>query len=81
MSQKTCQGMKWQLKNDLEEFTEDFSQNNADLIEGIITSCSELEGKTLPRLISKKQPCRIDYPLSVCYLPVYKYNIGTTEGW
>ncbi len=39
--------MGWKMKEDLEVFAEDFSPNNAGLVEGIVTPRSELIGKTM----------------------------------
>ncbi|RUM38502.1 MAG: SLC13 family permease [Desulfobulbus sp.] len=44
----------WQLKDDLELFAEDFSPNNAGMVEGIITPRSELVGKTLAEVHFRK---------------------------
>ncbi len=47
-SVKRCaRDMGWKIKEDLEVFAEDFSPNNAGLVEGIVSPRSELIGKTL----------------------------------
>ena len=47
-SVKRCaRDMGWKIKDDLEVFAEDFSPNNAGLVEGIVSPRSELIGKTL----------------------------------
>ncbi len=51
---KCAKELGFQLKEDLEIFAEDFSPNNAGLLEGIITPRSELIGKTLREVSFRK---------------------------
>jgi len=51
---KCAEEMGWILKDDLEVFAEDFSPNNAGVLEGIITPRSQLVGKTLHEVRFRK---------------------------
>jgi len=52
--QQCAEELGWKLKDDLEIFAEDFSANNAGVVEGIITPRSELVGKTLAEVHFRK---------------------------
>ena len=53
---KQCaEELGWKLKDDLDIFAEDFSPNNAGILEGIITPRSELVGHTLKELHFRKR--------------------------
>ena len=52
---RQCAGdLGWKVKEDLEIFAEDFSPNNAGVLEGIITPRSQLVGKTLHEVRFRK---------------------------
>ena len=54
-SVKRCaRDMGWEIKDDLEVFAEDFSPNNAGLVEGIVSPRSELIGKTMQEVHFRK---------------------------
>ncbi len=53
--ERMAQELDCTLKDDLEIFAEDFSPNNAGIMEGIITHHSELMGKTLSEVQFRKK--------------------------
>ncbi len=74
---KCARELKWQLKNDLEVFAEDFSPNNAGLIEGIITPRSELVGKTLAEVNFRKTNHVV--PVVLCRSAICQFEDITLE--
>ncbi len=75
---KKCAGdLNWRLKDDLEVFAEDFSPNNAGILEGIITPRSELVGKTLAEVNFRKTNNIV--PVVLCRTAVCQFKDITLE--
>ncbi|HHB76111.1 MAG TPA: SLC13 family permease [Desulfobulbus sp.] len=75
---RECAGdLKWKLKDDLEIFAEDFSPNNAGILEGIITPRSELVGKTLAEVNFRKTNHVV--PVVLCRTAVCQFKDITME--
>jgi len=62
--QRLAEELDCTLKEDLEIFAEDFSPNNAGIVEGIITPRSELVGKSLYASFSKQSHAFVEYRIS-----------------
>ncbi len=77
-SVKQCAAdMGWKIKEDLEDFAEDFSPNNAGLVEGIVTPRSELIGKTMKEVKFRKTTGVV--PVVLCREGSCKFDNITEE--
>ncbi len=74
---KCAEDLDWRLKEDLEVFAEDFSPNNAGILEGIITPRSELVGKTLAEVNFRKTHHVV--PVVLCRSGVCQFKDITQE--
>jgi di/tricarboxylate transporter len=67
----------FRIKDDLEVFAEDFSPNNAGIVEGIVTPRSELIGKTLSEVRFRKETGVV--PVVLCRDGICQFQEITKE--
>jgi di/tricarboxylate transporter len=67
----------WIFKGDLDVFAEDFSPNNAGMVEGIVTPRSQLAGKNMRELRFRKQNGIV--PVVLCREGICQFNQITIE--